>query len=354
MLMKTCIALFVALMAASAAAAQNADDYRGGWRTDSGESHTFQFSIRGERVRGVACTRCADATTLAFVDGTFGASGITFVVTHVDDTGRTTYQDRATAKLEGGKLVVAGRSGAPKGGAFTYTLIKDARGPDPLPMPVSVLPADRGPVMPVGRGGFGGGAPGGAPPAAGGGAVAGPGAPGPGGARAGAPAGAGDAAAPVGRAGGAPGAGRAAAPGGGGRGGYVPPSSWKKLTHDDVVGVWIGFGTGPNKQYFIIRKVGNGLRGMVCGRCDNPYTMAALDDFVIDGATMTFNILHEDWGPGTLPFHNEATVRVAMNEMRLSTQQDNMPRPAQPPGPNAGSSLIGPISFAATKGNTYD
>ena len=37
--------------------------------------------------------------------------------------------------------------------------------------------------------------------------------------------------------------------------------------------------------------------------------MAALDDFVIKGDTMTFNIIHEDWGPGTLPFHNQATVR---------------------------------------------
>jgi hypothetical protein len=115
--------------------------------------------------------------------------------------------------------------------------------------------------------------------------------------------------------------------------------------------VWLGFGVGINKQYFIIRKAGNTLRGMVCGRCDNPYTMSALDDFVIKGDVMTFNILHEDWGPGTLPFHNEATVRVAANEMRLTTQQDNMPRPAQPPGPNAGTSLLGPISIEATRGN---
>jgi hypothetical protein len=56
-----------------------------------------------------------------------------------------------------------------------------------------------------------------------------------------------------------------------------------KLTPDVVAGSWIGFGVGINKQYFIVKKVGNKLRGMVCGRCDNPYTMAALDDFVIDG-----------------------------------------------------------------------
>ena len=36
------------------AAAQNADDYRGGWRTDSGEAHTYEFSIRGTTVG--ACT----------------------------------------------------------------------------------------------------------------------------------------------------------------------------------------------------------------------------------------------------------------------------------------------------------
>ena len=64
----------------------------------------------------------------------------------------------------------------------------------------------------------------------------------------------------------------------------------------DVIGVWIGFGSGMNEQFFIIRKVGTQLRGMVCGRCDNPYTMA---DFAIKGDTMTFNILHEDWDYGS-------------------------------------------------------
>ena len=46
-------------------AAQTADDYRGGWRTDSGEPHTYEFSIRGDQVRGIYCTRCSDATTRA-------------------------------------------------------------------------------------------------------------------------------------------------------------------------------------------------------------------------------------------------------------------------------------------------
>ena len=65
--------------------------------------------------------------------------------------------------------------------------------------------------------------------------------------------------------------------------------------------MWLGFGVGAPKQFFIIKKVGDKLRGMVCGTCDNPYTMAALDDFVIEGDTLKFNILHEDWGDGEIP-----------------------------------------------------
>jgi len=305
---KILFSLLVLFGTAQLAIAQNPDDYRGGWRTDAGEPHTYQFSIRGDVVRGIYCTLCSDATTLAFIDGKFGTDGITFVVTHVKADGSTAYQDRATAKFDNGKLMVTGTSGAPGGGKIQRTVIKDSRGPDPLPLPVSRLPAGNGPVPAIGG-------------------------------RGPAPAPAGGAAAPP------------QPPRGGGGPGYLQPGPWKQIKESDVIGVWLGFGTGINKQYFIIRKVGNKLRGMVCGRCDNPYTMAALDDFEIKGETMTFNILHEDWGPGTLPFHNQATVRVAMNEMRLTTQQDNMPAPAQPPGPNAGSSLLGPISIEATKGN---
>lgn len=329
--MKKMIALLAMLGMSQMAAAQSADDYRGGWRTDSGEPHTYQFAIRGDQVRGIYCTRCSDATTLAFLDGKFGADGITFVVMHVKADGSTAYQDRGTAKFDKGNLIVTGTSGGPGGGKFQRTVIKDPRGPDPLPIPVSRLPPGNGPVPAITRGG---GAPGG-PQAGGAQPPRGAGGPPVVGEPAGAPAG--GAQPPRG--------------GGGGPAGYLQPGLWKQLTQADVIGVWLGFGVGINKQYFIIRKVGNKLRGMVCGRCDNPYTMAALDDFEIKGDTMTFNIVHEDWGPGSLPFYNQATVRVAQNEMRLTTQQDNMPTPAQPPGPNAGSSLLGPISIESTKGN---
>ena len=102
--MKQLLILLVPLAFASAAGAQNADDYRGGWRTDSGEAHTYEFSIRGTTVRGIYCTYCADATTLAFVDGTFGPDGITFEVTHVKADGSTAYKDKAIAKFSQGRL----------------------------------------------------------------------------------------------------------------------------------------------------------------------------------------------------------------------------------------------------------
>jgi hypothetical protein len=83
---KAFVIFLAALGFVQVAVAQTADDYRGGWRTDKGEAHTYEFSIRGDKVRGIYCTYCADAITLAFVDGSLGADGITFVVTHVKRT----------------------------------------------------------------------------------------------------------------------------------------------------------------------------------------------------------------------------------------------------------------------------
>jgi len=286
-----------------AAGAQSADDYRGGWRTDQGEAHTYEFSIRGDMVRGIYCTYCADATTLAFVDGTFGPDGLNFVVTHVNPDGSTAYLDKAMARFDKGDLIVTGTSGAAGGGRFVRTLIKDPRGPDPLPIIVSRLPKAP-PVaavaihQPINQQSVG------APP----------------------------------------------------RAPYIQPGPWKSaLTEKDVIGVWLGFGVGAPKQFFIIKKVGDKLRGMVCGTCDNPYTMAALDDFEILGDTLKFNILHEDWGDGSLPtFDKHVTAHVGWNELRFTTRADHQPpsRPT-PPGVVPGSSLTGPIPAEATSGNRW-
>jgi hypothetical protein len=304
---------FVFLLAACGfahtALAQNADDYRGGWRTNQGEPHTYEFSIRGDKVRGIYCTYCADATTLAFVDGTFGADGITFTVTHVNADGSTAYRDTATAKFDQGHLIVTGTSsggapsgagGAPAGGKFERTLIKDPRGPDPLPVIVSRLPkAPPVPAVAINQQGVG---------------------------------------APAPR--------------------YIQPGPWKStLTEKDVIGVWLGFGVGAPKQYFIIRKVGNKLRGMVCGTCDNTYTIAGLDDFEIQGDVLKFNILHEDWGDGELPtFYKHVAAHVGWNEMRCTTAVDHQPPPParpRPPGFVPGFSLTGPIAIDATAGNRW-
>ena len=276
--------------------AQNADDYRGGWESGSDDPHIYEFSIRGEKVRGIYCTRCSDATTLAFVDGALGPSGLTLIVTHVRDDGSTAYVEHASGKLEGAQLVITGRRAGSHAAPFTYHLHKDTRGPDPLVfVPVTRLPRGTPPVAPIIPKG------------------------------------------PM-RAGGAP---------------WVAPGPWEQLTPSKVAGVWIGFGTGINKQYFIIRRVGNGLRGMVCGRCDNPFTMAALDDFQIQGDTLHFNILHEDWGDGDIPFYKHVTVHVADNEMRAVFQADHPPKEYAlfPKNPNPGTSLIGPIPAGATAGN---
>jgi hypothetical protein len=297
--------LVVLLCVARAAAGQDADDYRGGWRTESGEPHTYEFSIRGSTVRGIYCTYCADATTLAFVDGTFGSDGITFEVTHVNADGSTRYQDKAVARFSQVRLIVTGTSGARGAapstalgaGRFERVLIKDPRGPDPIPAKVSVVNGAPVPANPARRNPDG--------------------------------------------ADGLP---------------YIQPGPWKPtLTEKDVAGVWLGFGVGAPKQFFIIRKVGNRLRGMVCGTCDNPYTMAALDDFRIDGDTLTFNILHEDWGDGDMPtFAKHVTAHVGWNEMRCTTAADHMPPPPPPrPGVVPGFSLVGPIPIESTAGNAW-
>ena len=215
------LVLVVALGIARVAAGQNADDYRGGWRTDAGEAHTYQFSIRGDKVRGVYCTYCADATTLAFVDGTLGPDGLTFDVTYVKADGSTAYKDQARARFDNGRLIVTGTSGSPRGRKYERVLIKDPRGPDPLAVPVTTIPRSRS--TPGTRVGGAGARPAGAP------AVAAPTAAAPGGA---APAGAGRA---------------------GGRG-YIQPGPWKaRLTERDVIGVWLGFGVGAPKQFFIVK-----------------------------------------------------------------------------------------------------
>ncbi len=228
-----------------------------------------------------------------------------FIVRHVRADGTTLYEDQATARIEGDHLMVSGRAGGRGGGAFRWILHKDPRGPANLGQAVTpVLPQPGAPARnvavyeahrpPSGR----------RPP-------------------------------PVGLFRPQP---------------YQPPGPWERITPERLVGVWFA-GTGHDKQHFFFHKVGNRLLGMVCGPCDNPYTMAAIDDFRIQGDTVTFEIHHEDFGGVSLPFHNTITAHLAGNELRvISAIANNVPIEQQPLA-YFPFSMIGPVSFEATSAN---
>jgi hypothetical protein len=276
----------LALGVSAPASAETADYYRGGWAVGP---RVYEFVIDGAKVSGVACGPCADGTTLARVTGTFDEkSGIAFTVRHLAPDGSLLREEQAQAKLDRGRLVIHGTR--PGGGTFAQIAIKDPRGPTPGGYPQVRLPPGSPPVAIVkGPGGGGGGAP---------------------------------------------------AP-------YHQPAPWRQLTAADVVGVWLGFGVGIEKQYFLIRHDGEQLFGLACGRCDNPYTMGALENFRIHGDTLEFDIEHQDWGEGDhVPFVRHVTAHIAMNEMRMDARRSDA---ADRPGIVA--SLVGPIAIEATLGN---
>jgi len=275
----------------SAAPAEDADHYRGGWRTESGEPRTYEFVIRGSEVSGVSCTQCADGTTLAPITGTFDEkAGIAFTVRNLKPDGSLAWEDYLTARLDHGKLLVTGRRADLV--LADETAIKDPRGPTPGGYPQAVLPPGSPPVPVLKPSGA---APVGPPPP------------------------------------------------------YVQPAPWRPLTASDALGVWLGFGDGLNKQYFLIRRDGDKLFGLACGPCDNPYTMGALDNFAIHGDALEFDIEHQDWGEGDhVPFVRHVTAHIAMNEMRIDARRADIPG-----GAPIISSLLGPIAIEATAGNRY-
>jgi hypothetical protein len=274
-----------ALAVAPGALAENADYYRGGWRTETGDRQVYEFAIEGTRVSGVQCTRCSDGTTLARIEGSFDeASGIDFRVRHLKRDGSPGGVDHLKAKLVGTRLVITG------GNPIRQDAIRDPRGPAPGGVPQIMLPPGSPKVAAVKPAGGGAGGP---PPP------------------------------------------------------YIQPAPWRQLGPRDVVGVWLGFGVGRDKQYFLIRNDGGTLFGLACGPCDNPYTMGALGNFTIKGDTLEFDIEHQDWGEGDrLPFARHVTAHIAMNEMRMDARRDDAPD-----RPGIVASLLGPIAIEATVGN---
>jgi hypothetical protein len=299
------------LVLAQPAAALDADYWRGGWRTPLGdEPHIYEFVIRGNKVTGVYCRNCSDATTIGFIDGTWDEkAGIDFTVTFPNPDGSTRSVDRQQAMLAEGRLIVTRAAGARSGAALKLTLIKDPRGADPGGAPAYHLPPGTPPALPAPR-----------PAGAGGG-------------------------------------------GGGGRGAgatpYWQPGPFKALRPADLVGTWVAqFGLGMNKQLFTFLLVGDRLRGVVCGRCDNPYTTGAMENIIIVGDRVYFDIVHQDWGERNPPtFDRHIVARVVQNEMIAAILPDDVKiDPANPPAPPAGRgfTLVGPIAPAGTRGNSSE
>jgi hypothetical protein len=310
--MRTVSALLLASLAtlvpAQPAAALSADYWRGGWRTALGsEPHIYEFVIRGSKVSGAYCRNCSDATTIGFIDGTWDEkAGLDFTVTFAHPNGTVKSVDTQHANLVEGQLIVTTTSGARNGKPLM--LVKDLRGPDPGGAPAYLYPPGTPPAPPTTK------------PAGGG--------------------------------------------GGGGRGSeppYWPPGPFKALRPADVAGTWIAASFGPlgmDKQIFTFLQVGNGLRGVVCGRCDNPYTLAAIEDIIIVGDTLYFTIFHEDWGESDPPhFGRNIVARIVQNEMLAQILgKDLVVDAAKPPAPPPGRpfTLVGPIAPEGTRGNSSE
>jgi hypothetical protein len=294
-------------------AALNADFWRGGWRTPLGdEPHIYEFVIRGNRVTGVYCRNCSDATTIGFIDGTWDEkTGIAFTVTFATPTGTIASRDDQRAMLVDGRMIVTGAANVQNG--KTLTLVKDPRGADPGGAPAYHLPPGTPPALPPGR-----------------------------------------AAGPVGGGGGGGGGGRAFGPAP-----YWQAGPFKTLRPSDVVGQWMtSNGLGMNRQVFTFIQVGDRLRGVVCGRCDNPYTTGAIENVTIVGDKLYFDIVHQDWGEIDPPtFDRSIIAQIVQNEMLAavlgnSVAIDPKNPPARPAG--RGFTMIGPIALDATRGNTSE
>jgi len=290
------------LALARPAVALDADYWRGGWRTPLGsEPHIYEFVIRGNTVTGVYCRSCSDATTIGFIDGTWDeTAGIDFTITFANADGRIRSVDRQHAMLVNGRLNVTGTKIGP------LTLVKDPRGADPGGAPAYHLPPGTAPALPVTR-----------VPGGGGGGGRGPGAP------------------------------------------YWQAGPFKALRPADVVGTWIAqFGLGMNRQIFTFLLVGDRLRGVVCGRCDNTYTIGAMENVFIAGNTLYFDIVHEDWGESNPPtFRRNIAAQVVQNEMIAAVLGKNLAidRANPPARPTAGGfTLVGPIAPEGTRGNSSE
>lgn len=120
------------------------------------------------------------------------------------------------------------------------------------------------------------------------------------------------------------------------------PGPAESLTPDSIAGLWLT-GSGPAKQYFNFKRHKDGVRGLVCGPCDDPHSFAPLENVRIDGTRFTFDIVHEDNGFGFTqygPFRNVTSAQIARNEMQMTTHASY-----DAGGPHIELTLIGPVRY---------
>jgi hypothetical protein len=124
---------------------------------------------------------------------------------------------------------------------------------------------------------------------------------------------------------------------------YTPPGPNETLTPAAVEGLWV-YSTGPARQDFSFRRVGEQILGVVCGPCDNPYNFGAIDNVAIQGKTLTFDINHQDSGIGIEygPFANHVTATISHHELHLHSVAHNGPRTVE-----GDMVLIGPLQQLA-------
>jgi hypothetical protein len=279
------------------------NDVRGGWIADvGGQRVIYVLKVRDGGISGIYCSDCANPDEVAFLqDGTVDASGIAFRVRHVAGPGAP-YSEMVQGRLENGRLVLTStREGAPQARATVTSLTREPRRTrNGLLWPADQLAAART------AGGPSAGAP------------AEPPSPPP-----------------------------AAPAGGRGRGTYVPPGPNEPFSPARLDGLWLT-GPGANGQHVTLHQVGKEILGVICGPCDNPFTVWPIDSGVIsgDGHTLTFNIVHEDTAfPGTTfvaPFNTEVTATLSRTEMHLRVfREDN--------GTTGEMTLLGPIRSSATR-----
>ncbi|MEJ0040446.1 MAG: hypothetical protein WDO68_31225 [Gammaproteobacteria bacterium] len=256
--------------AGSPAALALADAIRGGWVADiEGVRHIFILKVLDGVVSGVYCdVDCSEPSHLSLVErGTLTSDGVLFQIHRLD--GKAPERTDGVGRISGGQLVLtlgardSARAEQQIAGASTgarqWTLHRDPR--KPALVTVEEMFARRGITS---------------------GSLVISGSPNP----------------------------------------YTPPGPNEALSPAAVEGLWV-YSTGPAKQNFSFRRVGEQIMGVVCGPCDNPYTFGVIDNVAIRGETMTFDINHTDAGIGIEygPFANHVTTTVSHHEMHLHSVQ---------------------------------